>query len=470
MSSVSSSTSSSPSFTTTNARLLVVSRYHPDDVSFEGNGQPILSSEDTRNDGWDLFNHPRHRRALILRELASRSINNANNNGEKGHRIVFVRPAPPTNDVAGFHLKDSVYNKIHSPGLLDFLSTGWNRWDAMGEEGQDPSSTVKRNLAEEDDTAVLSSKATLPLIPGNVSLPRNDPYQRPSRNVMGQVGYYCTDTCTPLFAELLEELLWDMETVQMAVQMALSDENNDNNKEEEEKEGSSSSKCPAIVYALCTHPGHHAAKDAYGGYCYVNHSALAARLMQERLSQQQQNNNENTPPLPLPKVAVLDVDYHCGNGSASIFYDDPSVLVVSIHCHPDWDYPFHSGFEDERGVGDAVGTTLHLPLLPGTTWDKSYKATLERAMNEIQAFGAQGLVLSLGLDTHAGDPCAIRRAGFLLQGDDYKEMGALIGKYVVQKQQIPVVVVQEGGYKMDKVPVAAADVLLGLAGMTSASN
>ncbi|KAG7337843.1 acetylpolyamine aminohydrolase [Nitzschia inconspicua] len=470
---MSSVSASSVSSLTTNARLLVVSRYHPDDVSYEGNGRPNLSFEDSRNDGWDLFNHPRHRRALILRELAGRS---AVSDNAYMNRIAFVRPSPPTNDVA-FHLKDSVYNKVHSPGLLDFLSTGWNRWDAMGEEGQDPSSTVKRNLAEEGDTAVLlSTKKTLPLIPGNVSLPRNDPYQRPSQNVMGQVGYYCTDTCTPIFAELLEELLWDMETVQMAVQMAVSEENNINEEEEEEEQkGSSSSKCPRIVYALCTHPGHHAAKDAYGGYCYVNHSALAARLMQEGLSQQQEQNkhsknNQNPLPLPLPKVAVLDVDYHCGNGSASIFYDDPSVLVVSIHCHPDWDYPFHSGFEDERGVGDAIGTTLHLPLLPGTTWDKSYKATLERAMNEIQAFGAQGLVLSLGLDTHAGDPCAIRRAGFLLQGDDYKEMGALIGKYVVQKQQISVVVVQEGGYKMDKVPVAAADVLLGLAGMTSTSN
>jgi acetoin utilization deacetylase AcuC-like enzyme len=420
--------------------LSVVSRYHPGDLSFEADGTPILSAEDTRNDGWDLFNHPRHRRALILRELAGRSVYE-NDPERSGQRIAFYRPDQPNMDL---NLKDSAYNKVHSTGLLDFLSTGWTRWDAMGKEGQDPASTVKRNLHME--VVESADKITLPLIPGNVALPRNDPYQRPSNNVMGQVGYYCTDICTPIFAELLEELLWDMETIQMAVSMALTEEEDENKQEQ------------SIIYALCTHPGHHAAQDAFGGYCYVNHSALAAKLLQEGL---QSNGQSSTKPI----VAVLDVDYHCGNGSASIFYDDPSILVVSIHCHPDWDYPFHSGWEDERGVGDAVGATLHLPLMPETTWKESYEATLERAMKEIVAFGAQGLILSLGLDTHAHDPCAVRRAGFLLQGDDYKEMGSLIGKSFQRSdgRRMPIVVVQEGGYKMDKVPSAAADVLLGLA-------
>jgi acetoin utilization deacetylase AcuC-like enzyme len=334
---------------------------------------------------------------------------------------------------------------------LDFLSTGWTRWDALGEEGQDPVSTKTVNLVVKDIHSTSSGTSTLPLIPGNFALPRNDPYQRPSTNVMGQVGYYCTDTCTPIFAELLEELLWDLETILMAVNMATVIN--------EDSSSSTLSSSTPLLYALCTHPGHHSTQDAFGGYCYLNHSALAARLMQERLQQQQ------SPKSGPPKVAVLDVDYHCGNGSASIFYDDPSVLVVSIHCHPDWDYPFHSGFHDERGVKEGVGATLHLPLLPGTTWEDSYQPALERAMKEIQSFGAQGLVVSLGLDTYAGDPCAVRRAGFLLKGDDYKEMGKLIGKYARDDtcRRIPLVVVQEGGYKMDKVPLAVSDVLLALA-------
>jgi acetoin utilization deacetylase AcuC-like enzyme len=152
---------------------------------------------------------------------------------------------------------------------------------------------------------------------------------------------------------------------------------------------------------------------------------------------------------------------HVGNGTASIFCEDPSVLVISIHCHPDYDYPFHSGFYDERGAGEGTGATLHLPLLPGTTW-KEYGPDLDTALQTISEFGAQALVLSMGLDTHEGDPCAVRRAGFRLSGVDYLEMGRRIGAACGGGGvKIPTVVIQEGGYRMDKVPGAAADVLCG---------
>ena len=134
--------------------------------------------------------------------------------------------------------------------------------------------------------------------------------------------------------------------------------------------------------------------------------------------------------------------------------------MISIHCHPDHDYPFHTGFEDEVGAGKGEGTTLHLPLLPGTTW-KEYRIAVDTAVKRIQSFRAEALVLSLGLDTLNGDPCAIRRAGFKLFGDDYLEMGRLIG----DNCKIPTIVVQEGGYRMDQVPKAAAGVLSGMAEM-----
>jgi len=156
---------------------------------------------------------------------------------------------------------------------------------------------------------------------------------------------------------------------------------------------------------------------------------------------------------------LFHVDYHCGNGTASIFYKDPSVLVVSIHCDPDWDYPFHSGFADETGAEEGVGATLHLPLPPGTTWNDGYKQALAMAVDHIvEDFGAEALVVSLGLDTHEGDPCTIRRAGFKLSGDDYWSMGQLIGTNL---GPVPTVFVQEGGYRMDKVGKAAADVVVG---------
>jgi acetoin utilization deacetylase AcuC-like enzyme len=102
---------------------------------------------------------------------------------------------------------------------------------------------------------------------------------------------------------------------------------------------------------------------------------------------------------------------------------------------------------------------LHLPLLPGMAW-KKYSVPLEQAMTRIQSFGAtQALIVSLGLDKHKGDPCAIQQAGFCMGGTDYVEMGQLIGSVC----QIPTVFIQEGGYYMDKVPSAVADVLIACA-------
>lgn len=358
---------------------------------------PVLDLVDLENDHLDLYNHPRYRRAMILKELAGRR--------SSEDIIKFEIPSQAASNL-------DVYRKIHTARLIDFFASAWKLWDDIGADGQD-------SMCNGGGGKEASSPA---LIPGNTPLPR-DRFQRPSKNVMGQIGFFCTDTCTPVFGTMLEELLWDGAVVEQAV--ATLQEN------------------PSVVaYALGTHPGHHSAEDSFGGYCYVNHSALTAKLLQERNG--------------YSKVAILDVDYHCGNGTASIYYQDPSVLVVSIHCHPDWEYPFHSGFSEEIGDAEGLGATLHLPLMPGTTWE-TYSKTLQNALTKIEEFGAQALVVSLGLDTYLGDPCAVRRAGFNLEGDDYTYMGKAIGS-----ANLPTVVVQEGGYKMDSVPQAATDFLVGI--------
>lgn len=102
------------------------------------------------------------------------------------------------------------------------------------------------------------------------------------------------------------------------------------------------------------------------------------------------------------RVAIIDVDYHCGNGTASIFYSDPSVFFTSIHCDPSIEYPFNQGYADQIGAGEGKGTTLHIPLAPGATWDGAYKEALEKAMKAIAEFDVAGLVVSLGLDTYDG--------------------------------------------------------------------
>ena len=190
---------------------------------------------------------------MILKELAKR-----------GDDIFFETPTQPCSNLLA-------YQNVHSERLVKFLSTAWDRWDALGTAGQDPSSSTSPLSIGEKETEGISP----PLIPGSSALPR-DPYQCPSQNVMGQIGFFCMDTldtCTPVIALLKEELLWDGAVVQQAV---------------------ASIQNHKVVYALATHPGHHAAKDSFGGYCYLNHAAFATHLLQ------------NSGYL---KVAVLDIDY-----------------------------------------------------------------------------------------------------------------------------------------------------------------
>ena len=130
---------------------------------------------------------------------------------------------------------------------------------------------------------------------------------------------------------------------------------------------------------------------------------------------------------------------------------------MSLHCDPDFDYPFHSGFTDQVGVGAGEGTTLHLPMPPQTQW-KEYQESLERGLQRIEEFGAEAVVISMGLDTHEGDPCALPGTGFALQGRDYWEKGQMMARNL---KGPPLVIIQEGGYRMDTIGEAASNVVLG---------
>lgn len=213
----------------------------------------------------------------------------------------------------------------------------------------------------------------------------------------------------------------------------------------------------------------------------MNHAALCARLMQRRLetgkaiisngqivsnywNDDDDDQEESTKKKKCCRVAIIDIDYHCGNGTASIFYNDPDIFFCSIHCTPDVDYPWNAGYDDQVGAGKGEGATLHIPLSPGSTWEGSYKQALEKAMGAIVKFDASALVVSLGLDTHEGDSVAVNGGGFKLKGKDYFELGMCIGRHIAMAgKHIPCVFVQEGGYKMDTVGYAAADVVGGFA-------
>jgi acetoin utilization deacetylase AcuC-like enzyme len=130
---------------------------------------------------------------------------------------------------------------------------------------------------------------------------------------------------------------------------------------------------------------------------------------------------------------------------------------VSLHCDPDFDYPFHSGFSDQIGVDSGEGMTVHLPMPPKTQWAE-YQESLGKGLQRITNFGAQAVVISMGLDTHEGDPCALPGSGFGLSGRDYWEKGQMMARSF---EGLPVVIIQEGGYRMDTIGEAASNVVLG---------
>jgi acetoin utilization deacetylase AcuC-like enzyme len=238
---------------------------------------------------------------------------------------------------------------------------------------------------------------------------------RPPRELPLRAGYYCIDTFTPLNSNAYKAARGAVDCALTGVDCLL--------------DGS------RVAYALVRPPGHHAEYEAFGGFCYFNSSAIAAH----QLSKQ-------------GKVALLDIDYHHGNGAQDIFYRRRDVYTISIHGHPRYTYPYFSGFEDEKGEGEGKGFNLNLPLPENIDGDR-YRKELTLALDRIRKFTPQFLVLALGLDTAKGDPTG----SFQLMAKDFRENGRLIGQL-----GLPVLVVQEGGYKTQTLGVNARHFFDGL--------
>jgi acetoin utilization deacetylase AcuC-like enzyme len=212
-------------------------------------------------------------------------------------------------------------------------------------------------------------------------------------------GYYCFDTGTPITRHTFEAAKSSADCALTAASML-------------PEEG--------MVYALCRPPGHHAEREVFGGYCYFNNPALAANLLAEH-----------------GRVAVLDIDYHHGNGTQDIFYSSSRVLTISIHGDPAVTYPYFSGFADERGEGEGLGYNLNLPLPPGTD-PATYLAALDEALSAIKRFDPQYLVVAAGFDTCRGDPAG----SFDLSTRHYPVIASRIAAL-----GLPSLIVQEGGYR-----------------------
>jgi acetoin utilization deacetylase AcuC-like enzyme len=183
-------------------------------------------------------------------------------------------------------------------------------------------------------------------------------------------------------------------------------------------------------------PGHHAGADFMGGYCFLNNAAVAAQSLRDAGA---------------ARVAILDVDYHHGNGTQSIFYRRADVLCVSLHGDPLTEYPFYLGHADEGGEGEGEGFNLNLPLPAGCSSALWFEA-LEQACRRISLYRSDALVVALGLDTFAGDPIST----FSLLADDFSRLGRRLGA-----MGLPTVFVLEGGYAAASLGINAVNVIEG---------
>jgi len=285
---------------------------------------------------------------------------------------------------------DAALTGIHSPRYLNFLATAWDQWVALD--------------------AANASKDILPSVwPTRTFRTDIEP-----DNFAARLGLYSFDAGSPLTCGTWLAARAGADCALSAAQAVLSGD--------------------SAAFALSRPPGHHAGADFFGGYCFLNNAALAAQHLR--------NGGLN-------KVAVLDVDYHHGNGTQAIFYDWPDVFFASIHGDPRTEYPFFLGHADETGAGAGAGYNLNLPLARGIDF-AAWSAALELALKAIQAYGAQALVVSLGMDTFEGDPIS----GFTIKSDDYLRMGERL-----KAAGLPTVLVFEGGYAVDEVGTNAVNVL-----------
>lgn len=216
-------------------------------------------------------------------------------------------------------------------------------------------------------------------------------------------GIWCTDAVTPIMKKTYEVARASAETALTGAELLLNESE-------------------SVVYSLCRPSGHHAGPRVFGGYCYFNNVVTSAEFL-----------------LPAGKVAILDIDYHHGNGTQEFFQETKSVFTASIHGDPEVEYPYFWGYADETGIGQAEGTNHNEPLPKGTSLAE-YSTALARILKSFQKFDPAYLIVAAGFDTHETDPIG----GFKLRTEDYVEIGKQLKAFGV-----PTLICQEGGYNVE---------------------
>ncbi len=261
---------------------------------------------------------------------------------------------------------------VHDKEYLDFLASCWTEW--LESEAKDKST----------------------LLPSTFALRRHP--QKPA-SLLGRAGYYMMDLSACIVEGTYDAALASAHCALSAAEVIANGDRS--------------------AFALCRPPGHHAGRDYAGGYCFINNAAVAAHWLSSK-----------------GKVALLDVDYHCGNGTQDIFYERKDVLTISIHADPNFEYPYYAGFASETGIGEGLGYHRNFPLEKGSD-DERYLLALEEALGLIRNFAPRYLVVSAGMDIYADDPLGTIKVTTEGIGEIGKRISAL---------DLPTVVVMEGGY------------------------
>ncbi len=280
--------------------------------------------------------------------------------------------------------------KVHDAGYLEFLRTCWKRWQAQGFEGE----------------AIATSFPC-----------RRSQTGRVPKNIDGAVGYYANSAETAISGGTYEAAIASMDVAISGAEWLA--------------EGN------RFAFSLCRPPGHHAGIDLFGGYCFINNATVAAQRLIDRGA---------------GRVAILDVDFHHGNGTQDITYRRDDIFFASLHGEPEDAFPFFMGYADETGEGPGDGLNANYPMPSGTTWDV-WSAALADALGRIRTCGAEAIVLSLGVDTFEEDPISF----FRLKSEDYLRMGEMVAA-----SGLPVLTVMEGGYGVPQIGLNVANVLKGL--------
>jgi acetoin utilization deacetylase AcuC-like enzyme len=278
--------------------------------------------------------------------------------------------------------------RVHDPEFAEFLQSAHAKW--------------RKAYGDED---------ALPSVWPGPGMRR----KRPNR-IGALFGYYCFDAATPLTAG-------SWQAAQLAADVAVTAHRQ-------------IVRGQRALFALCRPPGHHSGLDFYGGYCLFNNAAIAAQAFIDS---------------GCARVAILDVDFHHGNGTQDIFYRRKDVLYCSLHGHPEDEYPYFAGFVDEIGEGEGSGFNANFPLRPGTAWDV-YSEALGAATRKITGYGPDALVVSLGVDTFERDPIS----SFKLTSEDFLRLGEAIARLGA-----PTLFVMEGGYAVEEIGVNVVNVLTG---------